>query len=267
MDYRMMSPADIMNVPLGRWWLEMLFLSGVSPKHAPAHLRRNCRIFRDMGGKQEAYTISERYAKAGKIARGDRVKHSLLIGGSVGTGKTWLGTAVFKHMLWMSQAQHNTRKMFIWTTFSEMIRSIQGTYSDSSKSTDDILAYFRNANCLLIDDFGDMDDTDTSKDKRSLVYEIIDSRNSNQRETILTTNLELKEMRTKWGERIFERVAEMCRYIPMKGENMRHSKVSITDGERLITETLISMQGESVHFKSVPSNWYEETKIYDMEVS
>ena len=266
MNYRTMSAVEIMDVPLGSWWLQMMRLSGIPPKHSAAHLQRNCRIFQGMKGKKDAYNIALRYAMARKVVKESRIKHSLLIGGSVGTGKTWLATAVFKHILWNVQAVNSKQKMFIWITFNELMRSIQGTYSDKTKSTEEAIIPFKNASCLLIDDFGDMDEGESSNDKRSIVYEIIDARNSNERNTILTTNLELPEMKNKWGSRVFERVAEMSMYIPMKGDNMRQERPNATDDERMITESMKAMEESRIQFDKIPDNWYENPPRYEVEV-
>ena len=237
-DYRELEATSILDTNLGKWWINQMILAGITPKHAPAHLHRNCKKFARMKGKDQAYEQAKKFALSGNLVKDFKPKSSIILLGSVGTGKTWLATAIFKHLLWIRTAASARELRFVWTTFGGMIRHIQSTYSNKDLDTEIVLSVYRNCSCLLIDDFGDMDSGEASNDKRSLVYEIIDSRNSNGRTTILTSNLEPGEMQNKWGERVFDRVAEMARFVSMKGENMRRKKIEQSDNDRMIQEVM-----------------------------
>lgn len=215
----------LLSTEIGQWWLKRIKFAGIGYRHAPAHLTTNTKVYAEKEGKKKAYKTSLMYAKKGFTLRNEKLRHSMMFCGSVGTGKTWLATAVFKYLMY--GYEHNNNSSFVvscyWRGFRDIIREVQATYSDKSTSSDSVITNYKRCKLLLIDDFGDMDSGKSSDDQRSIVFDILDYRNSNGASTLFTTNLELGEMEEKWGKRLFDRIMEMSSVLKVSGDNLRRT--------------------------------------------
>lgn len=142
--------------------------------------------------------------------------------GDHGTGKTWLATATFKHLLW-----HSTGKSAIWTKFYDFIREVQSTYSPAAQTTvKRVLGRYQHTPILLLDDVGDLTVEEQTEDRRRLLYEVLDKRNDEMLPTLLTSNLSPKKFQEQFGERTLERVIEMAAMYRMEGRNFRQNPIS-----------------------------------------
>lgn len=218
-----LTVQELLETDEGRWWIARMKVAGIPPLHSPAHLDRTCPIYQDSVHKESAFKDASRFRNENGLIRNSKKRSSLLLYGGVGTGKTWLATAVFKDRLaWMEK--QNTVQFCVrafWRRHSDITREVQATYSDPSTSSDLVIKKYQEARLLLIDDFGDMESGKESDDKRQIMLEILDHRNSAQLPTLLTSNLELSEMKDKWGERLFARVTEMAAVVPLQGQDLR----------------------------------------------
>jgi DNA replication protein DnaC len=84
--------------------------------------------------------------------------------------------------------------------------------------SDDIMDY---EGLVVFDDLGRDKSTEYVM---QIVYCIVDQRNMNNRQTIITSNLTLAELSQKFDESISSRIAEMCDPFFMVGENRRLKK-------------------------------------------
>ncbi len=179
-----------------------------------ADIETNCQIFNKEPDKAVALQRATEMALEGCIPGRSQNRFSIMLTGSFGQGKTWLGTAVFKELL--AQIGEGGR----WTTFSAMIRDIQEAYSGGE--TKRRIDQYAQAKVLLLDDVGDLEIKKETEDRQRLFFEIIDHRNSWSLPTIMTSNLIAPaHFKERFGERTFNRLYEMSAFLPMAGRNFR----------------------------------------------
>ena len=167
-------------------------------------------------------TDSQRAAKA--LARRfvesyPAVDAGLLIVGPVGVGKTHLATAMLAELV-------DTRAVRgLFGDFTELLERIQATFGRNDESSDDILAPYRDAELLVLDELGARRPTDWARD---VLYGLLNTRYNRRRLTILTTNYgdlpekpggETLELRV--GATVRSRLSEMCQLVSISGPDFR----------------------------------------------
>ncbi|HVN95799.1 MAG TPA: ATP-binding protein [Syntrophorhabdaceae bacterium] len=142
---------------------------------------------------------------------------SYFVSGPTGVGKTCLTTLLM--------CEYNRGKM---VNMAQMLRRIKASYNgDLGESEFAVMRDLSEMPCLVLDDIGVEKTNDWVFEK---LYELIDDRHRNLRQTVFTSNLSLQQLMDKWGERIPSRIAEMCGphnviYIP--GTDRRMQKIGI----------------------------------------
>lgn len=188
----------------------------------------SCKRYTADAEKGDALAAAMKFAGKGESEPG-RIEtsrgltcFSLLLMGQHGTGKTWLATACFKHMLWQAE-----NKSAIWSKFYDFIREVQSTYSAAAETTvRKVLGRYQNTPILMLDDVGDLTIEQQTDDRRRLLYEVLDKRNDKMLPTIMTSNLSPKQFREQFGERTLERVIEMAAMFRMEGRNYRKNPIA-----------------------------------------
>ncbi len=135
--------------------------------------------------------------------------NGLFITGNTGTGKTHLATAYLKKCLSYSY-KNGVIKSFIFTEIPEIISE----YYVDNKSFNK----YKNCDILLIDDLGSELYKDWGEAK---IYELINYRYKELKQTIITSNLSYAELSEKIGDRSVSRMFEMCIKLEIKGEDYR----------------------------------------------
>ncbi len=168
-------------------------------------------------------TDSQRAAKA--VARRfvrewPAVDRGLLVVGPVGVGKTHLAVAVLAELV------DTVGVRGVFCDFTDLLARIQATFSrGSDESEDEILATYREADLLVLDELGARRPTDWARD---VLYGLLNTRYNRKRITLLTTNYgdapekpggETLELRV--GTAVRSRLAEMCQLIPLTGPDYR----------------------------------------------
>jgi DNA replication protein DnaC len=151
-------------------------------------------------------------------------RESLFIYGKVGTGKTWLASALMRE-----QARINTRTFGEETYYTDdcsfvslpefavMIRDSMD--KSSSESEAKIIHKYSKPRTLFFDDIGA---EKTSDYIRSILFVLIERRNTTMgNRTVITSNLSLSELDKEHGARIASRISEMCRVVRMTGVDRR----------------------------------------------
>lgn len=192
-------------------WPEKMKRAGIPPRYIEAHLETNCQIYRDQERKVEALTMAEELAQNGVIEQRGRQRFCLVIRGDFGSGKTWLGTAAFKALLYEASSG-------LWTKYWDFIDDVQGSYSEGN--TLRVRRKYQGAPVLMMDDLGDLK-MDETTDRRMNLYKVLDCRNDHFRPTIITTNLSGQRLRGQFGDRTWERIKEMAALVNMEGKNLR----------------------------------------------
>ncbi|MDE7464968.1 MAG: replication protein [Muribaculaceae bacterium] len=146
----------------------------------------------------------------------------LMLCGLYGNGKTTLAKALRRLVGFISELEdgYTKRKIIGLYTAKEICRLC----ASSEKSSDQQEAYRRlfTQDMIIIDDLGE-------EPKEVMVYgmlhtpivDLISERYASQRMTIITTNLDVNDLKAKYGERIYDRFREMLTSIVFENDSYR----------------------------------------------
>lgn len=166
-------------------------------------------------GKRPAIEAAMAFAENGYLVdpKSSRYKTGLILAGPCGMGKTGLLTPVISAFLAKG-------KSALWIELYDFIAEIQEGYAtgDSQKRLDAA----RSADIILLDDLGDADRTQPeSDDRRRIIFQLVNHRYNEGLPTLITTNLQGKQIAEQFGARVFERIIESCVWHTVTGRNLR----------------------------------------------
>ena len=125
-------------------------------------------------------------------------ENNLLMLGGVGTGKTLLASAMLETIV-------DTKKCRI-AKVSKIMRSFKGSWDkDSDYTEDDVSDYYIGLDLLIIDEVGTQFGSEMEK---LFMFEIIDGRYQDMKQTILISNLDVKGVGEVIGERCLDRLRD-----------------------------------------------------------
>lgn len=204
---------------------------------AQDRLRDNCFISRN----QKVYTFenadeytdkdiirkAKNYVKHFEEMRKDNV--GLLLYGSVGSGKTYLACAIVNSIITEYSYAVKMRN------FAQILNDLQkgGFNLDRNEYIEQIT----NPTLLILDDFGIERNTEYALEQ---IYNVINARYLNARPTIITTNLNFKDIEQEQEDimlgRIYSRIIEMCLPLRVIGADRRkiQSKEKLKKSQNLI---------------------------------
>lgn len=140
----------------------------------------------------------------------------LIFFGKAGTGKTHLAVAIARFIIERKQIPVRVARIV------ELLADIRQTFNEHDgyrvESETELIRKFTSVSLLVLDDLGAEKVSDWV---REVLYRIIDERWLEQRPIIVTTNLNLKELEEKIGERIVSRIAGMCVQVEMQNRDYR----------------------------------------------
>jgi DNA replication protein DnaC len=164
-------------------------------------------------------------------------EEGLLIVGEIGTGKTHLAVGVLKELV-------SRGVPCLFYDYRELLKQIQNSYNSTVQTTElDLLRPVFETDVLALDELGAVKPTEWVWDTVSL---ILNTRYNDKRTTIITTNfpdLKARERPAHTGgrsteearyaaeketlgdritDRMYSRLHEMCRVIPLAGTDFRH---------------------------------------------
>lgn len=146
---------------------------------------------------------------------------NLLITGPVGVGKTLLSRCIGHELLDMGQSvlYLSSHELFSMLGRYEFSRSEERP-EDARQLRDTHTALFDCA-LLIIDDLGtELTNAFTS----SQLFALINERFYDKKSVLLSTNLDLNQIRDKYSERIASRIAGTYTILPLTGEDIRIQK-------------------------------------------
>ncbi len=125
---------------------------------------------------------------------------NLALCGWPGTGKTMLASIMCKQIVSENDAQP------LYTTVSEMLRYVRGSYNKQSSYTEtQAIERFGKVDLLVIDEMGVKLASDF---ERSALFEIVDLRYRYDLPTVIISNLSIDELSDHTSERLVERLVE-----------------------------------------------------------
>lgn len=143
---------------------------------------------------------------------------NLLLYGKTGVGKTFLTNCIAKELLDRSYTvvYLTSVKLFDILETNKFDRDISRTEKEAS------LSYILSSDLLIIDDLGtELNNSFTS----SQLYHCIDTRLTQKRSTIISTNLSFDDLREHYSERIFSRLTSNYTLLKITGDDIRLKKV------------------------------------------
>ncbi len=125
--------------------------------------------------------------------------------GLPGSGKTMLACLILNEAI--LRYQYGVRYVKVARDFLDQIRASYNQESGFYGKGDNIINELYQIDLLVLDDFGVQQDTEWEK---RMLYNLIDTRYEYAKTTIITSNLEPKELRTLFGGRLLSRIKEMA---------------------------------------------------------
>ena len=143
---------------------------------------------------------------------------SLLITGKLGVGKTIYGAAVMLESMRLCYIEDLKLGYHHFVKISGLLQKIRDSFDGDG---DKISLDFLYRDFILFDDLGTEKVTDWVIDT---LYRIVDYRYEYMLPTIFTTNLTGEELSDKIGNRITDRIEEMCRVVVLENKNYRNGR-------------------------------------------
>lgn len=135
----------------------------------------------------------------------------LIFSGLPGTGKSHLAVAILQALM--------PAKCGIYTTCMSVIRNVRGTWrKDSERSEQDVLNAYCEADLLVIDEVGVQYGTDG---EQTILFDVIDRRYREMMPTIILTNQAKTGFKEFIGDRSFDRLVEVSRWVPFDWPSYR----------------------------------------------
>lgn len=167
----------------------------------------NYRVEND--GQGRAMKVCREYAE--NFPQHLRRGGSLILSGQPGTGKSHLAGAILQEIL--------PRHVGVYVTLMDLIRTLRDTWRRDSEVTEtQMLARLQAVPLLVIDEIGVQYGTDG---ERAILFDVLDRRYRELMPSILMTNLGKDEFRTAIGDRVFDRLTEVARWVSFDWQSYR----------------------------------------------
>jgi DNA replication protein DnaC len=142
--------------------------------------------------------------------------NGLLLIGTVGSGKTHIAVAILREVI---ERGFTGR----YWNIVDLLDELRASYDPSSPAAAwEIMEEIEGADLLVLDDLGAEAPTGWVHDR---LYQIINRRYEDNRPTIVTTNLELRDLADQIGSRITSRLCEMCMHVPFPNVDWRRKRM------------------------------------------
>ena len=139
---------------------------------------------------------------------------SLLFFGEVGVGKTHLSLSIVTEVLKQGYE-------VIYDSIGNLISRIEQEHFSREKSQEDTLQILLNTDFLILDDLGTEFQTQFNL---SVIYTIINTRINRNLPTIISTNLNWKQLSDQYEERIMSRLFAVYESLEFRGPDIRLAK-------------------------------------------
>jgi DNA replication protein DnaC len=150
---------------------------------------------------------AERGAPIASITHGP----SLLLLGQTGVGKTHEAYGAMREL-----AVSGVYGQWAVTTAADLYAALRPRHGIDSEAE---FRRYRDARLLLVDDLGA--ERKPTEFTEEINFRLINWRYENHLPTLMTSNVEPKDLAARLGDRVISRLAEMCERVPMKGHDRR----------------------------------------------
>jgi len=127
-----------------------------------------------------------------------KLEGSIFITGPVGCGKTHLAVALMRNL-----ATKQIEK-FLFKSATDILLNLKSAFSNNEVSEEEVYKKFKGKDILIIDDIGTEKLTDYVIQSW---YSIVDYRYSHCLPTVYTSNLDIKDVAIRFGDRVASRLA------------------------------------------------------------
>ena len=202
-------------------------------------LRRNCFISQnqinytfentDQLTDETVINKARNYVKHFDEMRKDNI--GLLLYGNVGSGKTYIACCIANSII--IEYSYSVRMK----NFLQILNDLQA--GGFTLDRNEYIEQITNATLLILDDFGIERNTEYALEQ---IYNVINARYLKAKPTIITTNLNFKDIEKEQNDimlgRIYSRIIEMCLPLRVVGEDRRKllSKEKLKKVQMLIDE-------------------------------
>ncbi len=165
---------------------------------------------------QKIYSMASSFVQRFNSAN---INRGLIIEGPIGSGKSYLLGCIANALI-------DKGLPFRYIVYSDLLQKIRSSYNQANSETDEqqILSTVQQIPVLLIDDLGTEKATEFAA---TTLYQIIDKRYREEKPIIISTNYSIQNLKNRFpvmGERIFQRLLEMNKYVELEG-NVRIKKI------------------------------------------
>jgi len=169
----------------------------------------------ESGSLHDAFDAAEDFSK--------KLQGWLLLEGSYGCGKTHSAAAIAN-----AAVQRGVPTLFI--TVPDLLDSLRYSFSDPTTSFEARFEDIRNADLLVMDDFGTQNATPWAQEK---LFQIINNRYINKLPTVITTNLILDEIESRIRSRLQDE--EFVRHVRITASDFRRPKETSNPGISMLS--------------------------------
>lgn len=155
----------------------------------------------DTPEKVKALDVAREYAE--NFDSHARRGSGLILSGMPGTGKSHLATAILQSLM--------PERVGLYLTCMSLIRMVRATWrKDSEQSETQVLDLLGSVPLLVLDEIGVQYGTDG---EQTILFDVLDRRYRDMQPTIFLTNQDVKGMQGFIGERTFDRLREVSKWV------------------------------------------------------
>ena len=165
-------------------------------------------------GMTEKQNMEDIYKRSVSFCNDETAKN-LLFSGGCGLGKTFLSSCIAKKMM-------DSGKSVIYLTASGLFGDYEDYKFGRKKDFDKIIEMIYESDLLIIDDLGAEADSAMSV---QFLFDIINKRGFSKKKMIISTNLNINGIKSRYTERVVSRILENFCILTFEGKDIRLQKL------------------------------------------
>lgn len=167
----------------------------------------------DAADQERAKRVHARCRKfASEVVAGRSVNMGIGVVGNVGRGKTHLLLAIFNHVV-----EASPRLSPIYCVAADLFDELRSGYEDGAEvSYNERVRTLVDADLLILDDLGSEKWTGWVE---NTLFKIVNGRLIRNKPLAFSTNLQMEDLCSVVGERIFSRIYSSCEILPLLGKD------------------------------------------------